>query len=238
MTEAAIITRDDAKLAVSFTPQAVQLRDSALEVAALVGKVTNSSEQEDAVRAQTELQRILQLAEKARKAAKEPVLTFGRRIDDAAKEFIAELNSEMTRVSGLVASFQHLEQARLRAAENARLAEISKLEKEKHEALAKATSHDQMDAIQEHFNNRAAVEAAPPAPPPRAENQVVKSDWEVIITNPYDLAKYHPNCVTIEPKLSEIKQLLNNGVTVAGVKAEKVTKASVRIGRQPKALNV
>lgn len=238
MNTAALIRRDDANLLVSFTEEAIKLRDDALALSGVVGKVTNAEEQSTAVLAQTELQRILNLAEDARVACKAPVLEFGKKIDAAKKAFVADLDAEMLRVSTLVGDFQAVEQAKARAAENARLAELSRLEKEKAEALAKATSHEQIDAIQEHYSNKIAVEAAPPAAPARADGQVVKQDWDITVSNPYELAKYHPACVKIEPRLSEIKQLLNDGVTVKGIVATRVTKSGVRLGKQPAAIEV
>lgn len=238
MSETAIIRRDDANLLVSFTEEAVKMRDDALALSGVVGKVTNADENTSAVLAQTELQRILKLAEDARVACKAPVLDFGKKIDSAKKAFVADLDAEMLRVSTLVGNFQAVEQAKARAAENARLAELSRLEKEKAEALAKANSHEQIDAIQEHYANKIAVEAAPPTAPVRADGQVVKQDWDITVSNPYELAKYHPACVKIEPRLSEIKQLLNDGVTVKGIVATRVTKSSVRLGKQPAAIEV
>jgi len=56
----------------------------------------------------------------------------------------------------------------------------------------------------------------------------VKTEWEITVTDKYTLARYHPNCVKITPLLSEIKLLLDEGLPVRGVDAEKVVKASVR----------
>lgn len=240
MSESALIVRDDAKLSVSYTAEAQKLKEVALASAAMVGKVTNAEENAAAVAAQVEIQRVRAMAEKARTAVKAPVLDYGRRIDAAAKEFLAELDEEMLRVSKLVADFQQLEQQRARAAEQLRQAELAKIEREKLEALTKAKSHDQIDAIQAHYNEVAAQSCvtAPIPPPVRADGQSVRTDWEITITNPYDLAKFHPSCVNISPRLAEIKALLNEGVTVRGIKAEKVTKAGVRIGRTPAAIEV
>lgn len=241
MSEQALIQRNDAALTVSYTVEAVALKESALALSGVVGKVTNADENAAAVAAQVEIQRIRSLAEKARVAVKAPVLDYGKRIDAAAKEFVAELDEEMIRVSKLIGDFQTLEQAKARAAEQSRLAELSWIEKEKAEALAKVTSHEQADAVVAHFNELAAQSSAivTPTAPVRADGQVVKTDWEITVTNAYDLAKFHPACVTISPRLSEIKQLLNDGVTVKGIKAEKVTKAGVRLSSaKPKAIEV
>ena len=130
----ALIRRDDKLLAASFTAEALALKEAALASGALVGKVTNGEEQEAAVTAQKEVGRILKLAEDARKAAKEPVLEYGRRIDDAAKRFIEDLKVEQLRLAKLVADFQQLEQARVRAAQLAREAEERKLQEERRRA--------------------------------------------------------------------------------------------------------
>jgi putative N-acetylmannosamine-6-phosphate epimerase len=237
VNDQAMIVRDDAKLLVAYTQSAVALRDAALAGSALVGKVSNADENAAAVAAQTELQRVRSLAEKARTACKAPVIDFGRRIDNAAKEFWKELEPELLRVATLIGDFQALEAMKLREAEKLRQAELNRIEKERAEALAKAKSHDEADAIQEHFAEKARLEA--PAPEPvRAEGQIVRTDWEITVTNPFELAKYHPHCVKIEPRLSEIKQLLNEGITVKGITATKVTKSGVRVGPAPKVIDV
>lgn len=236
MSDQAIITRDDSKLAVSFTEEANKLRDDALAVAALVGKVSNGEEQEAAVKAQTEIQRIRQLAEKARVACKAPVLAFGKKIDEAAKAFVVELDAEMLRVSKLVGDFQQLEQMKLRAAEQARSEELTRLERERAEALSKASSHEAADAINEHFGNKAA--AVPIIEATRAEGQIVRNDWEIVVSDPFLLARCHPNCVKIEPRISEIKELLKLNVKVQGITATPITKAGVRVPASQKAIEV
>ena len=163
---------------------------------------------------------------------------FKKRVWKTRDDFLAELNSEMTRVSTLIGDFQTLEQAKARAAEVLRQNELSRIEREKNEALAKATSHEAMDAVQAHYNEVAAQTAIAAPAPIRAEGQVVKTDWEITVTNPYDLAKFHPNCVKIEARLTEIKQLLNDGVAVTGITAKKVTKAGVRLAPERAAINV
>lgn len=98
------------------------------------------------------------------------------------------------------------------------------------EAAAKAAA-----AIQQ-ANERAAEAAEAEAKPitaTRVAGQVVKTDWEITVTNPYELAKFHPDCVKIEPLLTPIKQALNAGISVKGISATKVIKSSVRAGTAP-----
>ncbi len=232
-----LIQRNDSALSVQFTAEAAAQKNTALELSGVIGKVTTPEENAAAVGAQMELQKMHNLIEKARKAAKEPVLEYGRKIDVAARDFAAEVDEELLRLSQLIGDFQALEQARLRAAEQARRDELLRIEQEKAAAIAMAQSHEQVEAIVEHFGNKAALEAAGPAPQAaRAEGQVVKTDWEITVTNPYELAKFHPGCVNITPRLSEIKQMLNDGVTLKGVTARKITKAGVRVTTGTQAL--
>lgn len=232
----AVIVRDDAKLAISFTSEFEAQIEEALAAGALVGKVTNGREQIMAVETQKLLQAVLGTAEKARKEAKAPVIEYGRRIDDAVKAKVQETLEEMTRISRMVGSFEQLERKRIEAEKQAAREDLERIEKEKQQALAKANTEQQVDAIQEHFNNKAR-EVPTVFEQPRAQGQVVRDDWDVTVVNIWELARCHPMCVKIEPLVGEIKNLLKAGQKVAGVKAEPIVKSSVR-GRAQKALDV
>jgi len=230
MTNNELMVRDDAQHLIEITSTALALLDDALASAALVGKVRNADDQALAVDAQKQLKALMNATERSRKDVKEPVLAFGRLIDQKARDFIAEVDGEYKRVSRAVSDFQILEDQKRRAAEALKLKELARIEREREEALAAAQSIEEVDAIQHEANDKALaetqkVEAIQPA---RVEGQIVRTDWEITVTDLILLARAHPGCVTITPKVGEIKALLNMGVTVQGVKAEKVTKAGVR----------
>lgn len=286
MSDQALVVRDDSRLSFNYTEAANAMKESALAVGALVGRVTNAEENQIAVNAQGEISRMIAVAEKARVAAKEPILNFGRLIDTQAKKFVEDLKAELLRIAQLTADFQQLEQARVRAAEQARLAEQRKLEDERRmaeqaalreaqiskqrlddeakaialaaskakteeakkaaeaqrleverqQALAVAKSHEELDRI----NHRHAelVAELPVAQAQRAVGQRVREDWEITVTDIWLLARAHQACVKIEPRLSEIKTLLNAGVKVAGVLAKPVFKAGVTTARERAAIEV
>lgn len=238
MNESALILRDDSRRSVAMTSRAMELKVAALESSALVGRVTTEDEQISAVAAQTSLAELLGAVEKARKAAKDPVLQFGRFIDDAAKTFCEELKEEQIRLARLVGDYQKILEQRARAAAAAENERLAALERERAKELAEAKSMDAVDAIQEKFNNRAQQEAIAPPPQPRVEGQRITQDWDVTVVDLWLLARSHPGCVRIEPLVGEIKSLLNAGVKVSGVKAERITKAGVRISPRPKAIEV
>lgn len=280
MTQA-LIVRDDARLACSFTEQALALKDAALEKSALIARVNDAATQANAVEAQQDIANLLNQAEKARKAAKEPVLEFGRRIDAAAKSFVSDLKGEEIRIATLVGDFQKLEEARVRAAELARIAEQRKLEEERRaaeqkalreaeilrekldaeaaelarkrresesaedaarvkaaelelqrqRALAEAQSHEELDRIQEQHAQ--AIADLPVTAPIRVDGQRIRKEWLITVVDIWLLAKSHPTCVKIEPRLSEIKTLLDAGVKVAGVNAMRETRAGVTVNSRP-----
>jgi hypothetical protein len=134
MSEKALIRRDDNALTIQFTESALALKSKALETSGLIGKVVDATTQECAVRAQQELASLISLVEKARKEAKDPVLAFGRAIDDAAKVFIQEVKDEQLRIATKIGDFQMLEQAKKRAAEQAQLAEERRIQEERRQA--------------------------------------------------------------------------------------------------------
>lgn len=120
------------------------------------------------------------------------------------------------------------------AAEKARL-EAEALRKESEKSAA--TAAEKSAQVEEKAATAIYAESRP-IQATRETGQVVKTDWEITVTNPYDLARFHPNAVKIEPMLGEIKRMLNEGYEVKGVSARKVTKASVRVGLPQRAIDV
>ena len=85
--------------------------------------------------------------------------------------------------------------------------------------IAKAESIEKLDAIDEKFN--AASAALPTVEMHRAEGQRVTVDWDIVVSDIWSLARAHPACVKIEPRLAEIKKLLDMDIKVHGVTATK-----------------
>lgn len=133
----------------------------------------------------------------------------------------------------------------------AAIAEAHRQEALKLQAEANQERERQAEAMRQHVANAAAASAAVheqaaaaayvesrPIEMTRVEGQVTKTDWEITVLNPWELAKYHPDCVKIEPLLTPIKAALNEGRTVKGIRAEKVIKAGVRVGKDRNLIEV
>ncbi len=233
----ALITRDDSALSISFTGDAIALRDAALDQSALIAVVGSPEQQAEAVAAQQAIHNVVGLVEKARKEAKQPVLDFGKKIDEAARQFVADAGAEQMRLAKLVGDYQALEAQKVKAAEAAENKRLAEIERQRMAEIAKAKTHEDVERINERHDTIAQQEKPAPIAPARAAGQVVREDWKITVTNEQLLASAHPMCVTITPKLAPIKAMLDAGVKVQGIHAEKETKSTVRFGA-PRAIEV
>ncbi len=313
MSDSALIVADKPQLPIfTFGDTAKELRDLALNGAALIGKVSNAAENQVAVKAQVELKRVMAMFEKSRKALKEPLLEAGRQLDRLVAAESVDLEKEYGRLTNALSEFQLAEQRRVQEEERLQREEIARIEREKQAELkriadeqaareagarrvqaeidrkareaqeaaeklaSEAKNKKQREAAEkarveseksaaasrlerekfeaELLKQQQAAKAAMarteetaaaatyvesrPVQATRQAGQVVKTDWEITVTNPWELAKFHPDCVKIEPLLGPIKSALNEGRAVKGIKAEKKTVANVRVGSRPLAIDV
>jgi hypothetical protein len=237
MSEAALIKRDDSKLAIAFTDEAHNMLAEAIGLAAMVAKVDSKGSQDIAVDAQKACRRVIKLVEDARKEVKAPILDFGRAIDDAAAKFVELAKKEEMRIAKLAGDYQQHLLAKARSEESAKRKELEAIERAREEQLAAAKSLQERERIHEEHSQLQQALTPPPAPP-KAEGQSVEEVWCFEVENPHLLANAHPQFVTIEPKRREITEALKGGFSVKGVKAWKEVRSRVRLGREPKAIEL
>lgn len=135
-----------------------------------------------------------------------------------------------------------------REAMRLRLAEEARIQAEARAAMESARSRAEADHIahQAELARLAAAEAEVKAKAEaqeraamdmqvhaaaKAHGQSVRMEWEVNVVDLWALARAHPACVTITPRLTEIKAILSAGGKVAGVTAKQVPVVSVRGGK-------
>jgi hypothetical protein len=114
-----------------FHPNALSVKENALSLGALVGTVFDVDSNGMAVNAMRSIKEILSATEKTRKAVKEPVLELARKIDNAAKQYVAELETEYTRLQTASADYQTEQLERVRLQEEARRREAERIERER-----------------------------------------------------------------------------------------------------------
>lgn len=226
----------DGEWFVALQPSAIAVREQALTVAAGVGLVRNPAENEAATEALRQLGEIRKETEATRKALKAPYLDKCCKIDATAKEFLAEVIAEESRIKRATADYQSEILAQQREAERIRRAEQERIEAERRreqEAIAEAKAKAEADAkratneaerqrleaeakakeaelARSLANQQQELAALAPAPvAPRAAGQSAKVVWMHEVTDIWALARVHPGLVKIEPRKQEITEVIN-----------------------------
>jgi len=230
MTDQSLILVDSTARDVIFPDLAVSIRDEAIEQSSLIARVTNAEQNDAAIAAQKRLKEVCSVLEKCRKAAKQPSVDEGRRIDARVAEFIKPAEMELIRIAGVTANFAALEFARQRAAQNAENERLSTLEREREALLAASKSLEEHQAIREAYDEKAAEAQKPVPVPVKAAGQVVSTEWEILAIDDWKLLKLRPDLVRrIEWDRVAIKRLLSQGTVLPGVTAKEVVKSTVRV---------
>jgi len=224
-----ILTLDLAKREVSATQDAINDRDAVLLGSALIARVANSQEQEVAVQQQRHLKHYSDTIRNAAKSIRGEINPIYDAVGSLEKQLLADVDQEGLRLAKLIGDFAESERIRVQARTESARADIAMLQRMEQEELAAAPNLEAQDEIREKYARLATTGAAALATEaPKAKGQVVREDWEITVTDKHVLYQFHANCVRLEPKLNEIKKLLNSGLNVNGVSAVKVTSSFVR----------
>lgn len=226
---------------ITLTPAGEKLISDTIDKAVMIGRVSNQTENQNAVEALLAIKATKKKMEDSRVAFTKPLLDGQRAIKAFYDEKVVELNSEERRLLKLSGDWVQLEEKKRRAEENARREELTRLEREREKAVSECKTHAEVEAVQAHYNDRAAVEAVPPPAPVVAKSQSAKPDWEIEITDCHLFARCYPSCVTITEKVSEIKALLRAGTKMderQGIRVKAITNVGVRLPPTKKPIDV
>jgi len=243
MSEALILVHHDT-LSADPTDAARALIDEALATGSLIGRVRNAEENQLAVNAQVAIKSVRKQIEAAYRAAKDPLVQLGKKLDGTFRVLTEELDREEARIGQLAGEFALAERRRLEAERIAQQEALAKLEKEKHEAIAATSDPNKQSELLEEFSRRAAVEVPQPSAPTRAKGQKVGEEWVIEVVDLIHFARWAINqgrfeCVGLEVKKSAVKELLNGGMaSIPGLECKKVPKAGVMLPRAQKAIDV
>jgi len=192
------------------------------EVLALAGTITTVTDNDESGQAQFASRKLAAMriaVEKCRKAVKEPVNQIGKMIDNAAKDFVAEIEAEEKRITKLVGNHA-AEVARLKAEkerEERRLMDEARAAREAEEAAA-AKAHqsgkvsDIIAARQAEEERRAALSERMEASAAVASTKVadgVRFAWDFEVVSIVGLFYKAPELVKMEVKRADLLALLN-----------------------------
>jgi len=237
-----ILIHHDTQAAVA-TIAALQLIEEVLALGALIGHVGTPEENAEAVKAQTAIKTVMAQIEQSHRAAKDPLVKLGRKLDQLKASLLADLDREYGRIGQLAAEFALAERRRVVAEALLAKEAMEKLEAEKHAALAQTGDPVEQSAVLEDFSRRQA-EAPAPSAPARATGQKVREDWDIKVVDIIALAKWalvngRWDVLDFTPRKGRIKELLEGGMTsIPGLECKKVAKAGVSLPRGQKEIDV
>ena len=221
---------------ISVAPDAHERRSIALNAAARVGEVADAMDAEDAADALRLLAALSKETEAARKIVKEPVLALGKKIDETAKTFIADVEREKARIETALGTHQAAE--RRKADEARRAAEIEANRKAAEAARAAivadhAATQAEADRAQQAAA-KAEVEAAEARivaaeiSPTKPAGVAVRETWKFEVTDINALFKARPDLCLIEPNNAAIRAQIQHNQSLPGLRIWQEAKASIR----------
>ena len=199
LSEMPIILSGDG-YSLTIDPNAHVRKQTMLSASSAVGKVTTNDESGDA---RVHLARLAAMrieVDKCRKEIKEPVLRVGKLIDQAAKDFLAEIELEEGRIKGLIGDH---------ANEVARLKAIAEAEERRAFEFARAAREaaEESGRIADVLAHKSAVAAKLAASDEVASTNVaqgVRFAWDFDIENVHDVYKAEPMFVSLEVKRAAV----------------------------------
>ena len=112
-----ILKKGFGEMDISLASEAYDVKTSLLNNSKTMLAVNDGFEATMVADSQRSLRHLISQIEESRKAAKAPILKFGKMIDGLAKEFIEEVKEEETRIGRLLGAFQIVERDKKLAAE-------------------------------------------------------------------------------------------------------------------------
>ncbi len=224
----------DAKISIS--QNVFDKKFELLGCSSAITAVRSFEDQESATQALNSISKLLKDVEAARKAVKSPVLELGKKIDELAKNFTGELESEKNRISRLIGNFV-AEQERKRFEEERRLREeAERKRKEEEESLSKAQKEVKAKGEEPPSSPQSQTVSVPVTPVfqrRKVAGQRIIKVRRFVITDVNHLHKAHPELFS--PDESKIREFVRDielapgevdeGKIVAGLKLWDETKA-------------
>lgn len=253
----ALELRNVGSVEIAIAPSAAIVRDDAIAAAGWVAQVASHAQFGAAAEALKGLRSVAKSVEVSRTAIKAPVLDLGKKIDATAKAFVAEVDQEITRLTGLMTQWE-IEQRRLaaeaerqrqeeerraRAAEEAKLAEIRRQQEAAARAEMLANTEAERAAAEAHriaaevaaaAEREAAAARAAVVPvviqAPKVSGTVVREEWTFEVTDLRAFAQAHPDLVEITVRRADVLKMIRGGCRqLAHARIYTETKVGVRV---------
>jgi hypothetical protein len=221
---------------IDIIPEVYTRRDVAVLEARQITSIGDAFEAESAADALRAVSTIAKEIEEARKIVKDPVLALGKKIDETAKTFVADLITEKDRLQRLLGDHQAAEQRKADKLRREAQEEADRLAREAAQA-ARAAERATTDAQAEQAQQAAAV-AEVKAVEARVAVAEIKRDgpsgtvlrqtYKFEVTDIKALFKARPDLCVIEPNGAAIRAQIPHNQNIPGLRILCEAKASVR----------
>jgi hypothetical protein len=237
-TELILAKQESSLPTFSLGTVAEQMRENALVASALIGKVETGDQNAACFKARKNIKSLLSLVEAERTIYNKPLLEAQRALKRMTETFCLDLEKEQGRLENLERQFQMAENRRAEEERQEQQRKLDEIEEKRLADLAAAKTDEQKEVINQRAEEAAYVESRP-VEVTRAKGQVVREDWEIDQINDFQLVKHRPDLVRrFEWDMVGIKQALNSGLSLPGVRARKVTKIGARGPNNLQAIDV
>jgi hypothetical protein len=211
------------KLQVSENPDSVAVRNQLTARAKDLEVVVDQETFEIAAALKKDLKTFADEAEETRKAVKGPVDDLTKRIQTTAKTFIAPVDEELARIQKLMNVYATEQEDRRRKAEAEQARKMRELEAQRQavqQQLEMQTDAREIAKAQEAQKQILAQQSAAlcVAEPPKLAGVQNRTDFEFDVDIDELWDKRPELCNPPTPKMIEIKKLLREGNTIAGIK--------------------
>jgi len=231
-TEQLVLSGPIEAATVDIQPAAYEARRIALAAAKVCREVRDAESVRAAADALVAVKALLKKIEDSRTTINAPILAAQRAVNNACKDFSADLELEAKRLNTLVGTYQAAEQARAHAArlEAERQERLIREEQEKRErerlaaARAGETRHlegdldeiaQEADAAALEVRQAAAAKIEAAAAPTGVS---VRKNWKFEVVDVRKLYAAHPDLCTIVPNNAAIRAIIKNRQDIPGLR--------------------
>lgn len=233
---------------VTLPTTSLQIKTSTLTESAKVTKVTNKDELEAAVMMCRNIKQLLAVVESTRILVKDPFLNAGRKVDEIAKNFCIELETELIRLNGdtrsrqkgLITVFNEAEAERARKEEELKQQQLADDQRKADEAIAKQEriAGQANPSVKNEIKAAAAVEtavakvqettAAQIKPPTAVAGMKAKYITLHEVTDAAKLYTVRPEWFELVPRKSAMKAAITLETNLPGLRVWKELDTQIR----------
>ena len=221
---------------VEISPDAFVLREKVLAQARKCKGVTSDASRAFNHDVLKELKGLSKQVEAGRKREKAPIDKVVKDLQAAVQDFQLPIQEDIDRIERDLGAYELELRKQAEEEDRKRRAELAALERKKFEAdekirlAARSGDKDALDKALDAKNDlkKDIVQAMVPVKAEKLEGGHLRVDWVIEIIDEREIQYKRPDLGVWTASIPKIKQALDRGETVPGIKAEKVAKMGAR----------